>query len=442
MMRRFLTLAVAASCVLIDSQTGALPPIVNGVERLGVLLGLPASTRATFAETTGASSYRNIVRYALGKDATFSTILPEMFEGMQKHKTISLVPQILKHTGASESPVYYLAVSCNAKQAIKVHPWWALATTVLVCPDAYKPDVLSEPSHSGKATHFCEATHSVDHTGTCGCGPYLLFCARDEDQAEKIERAVWYEAIDTVRYVIQNHRPFTDILRMNETVRSDYAELLYARSAWFTDQKFVFPTTLVESSSLRTRREPFEGGLVSTWQYRYYDEAPRINVLLLTYDFLGTALVSRQVSTGPLFAALSDPNLRAHGHIALADTTGCRDCHARLEYGMRAFSNFLGPRDGLHVDNRSSDGLARLYVRDASDLRAEGPATPKWYAEIISKQPEFSAEMMRKVERFILRGRSIDAPLRQKILERFRTDDDFARLLEDVSVAAFGGRDP
>src|SRR6185312_14458156 len=48
---------------------------------------------------------------------------------------------ILKKTDDAD-PIYYAREACDPKTAETVHPWWAMKTTVKICPDSYRPTVF------------------------------------------------------------------------------------------------------------------------------------------------------------------------------------------------------------------------------------------------------------------------------------------------------------
>src|SRR5262249_48304180 len=97
--------------------------------------------------------------------------------------------------------------------------------------------------------------------------------------------------------------------------------------------------------------------------------------------------------------------------------------------------------NGVRFDPKMGfQGTTRLYVHNEKDLRAEGPATPAWYSEAISNQPEFLTCALGKVEEIIYGGFPVPAAVHEPLLNDFRATQDFGALLENALLAwALGG---
>jgi hypothetical protein len=128
-------------------------------------------------------------------------------------------------------------------------------------------------------------------------------------------------------------------------------------------------------------------------------------------------------------------------HLALASAPGCKNCHARLEYGSRAFAGWENAWFGQHYDPALAVGVTdtRFYVRDHTDLRATGPATPAWLGQTVAAQPEFARCIASKVGAFVYEGYPVPLGVQRALITRFRRSGRLEPLLEDAVVArAFG----
>jgi hypothetical protein len=126
----------------------------------------------------------------------------------------------------SGARVYFLRSSCAREQAERVRPWWALSSTIRVCPDAHRPDRLMEPV-SGNRCGGNELAPQL--SGYCGCGPNLVFCARDSGHLTEIRDSLRGEVFSTVEHVVRSGLYVADLFRQNETVRDRNAEFRYRR---------------------------------------------------------------------------------------------------------------------------------------------------------------------------------------------------------------------
>src|SRR5262245_29125110 len=107
------------------------------------------------------------------RDVAPEILIPHLLQGIGIQE-LSMV-LVLDTTGST--PIYRLPLrkKCAEKEAVEVHPWWALDTTVKVCSDSYQPTHLKVVS----TDLFCGAAPREPY---CGCGPNLAFCARDMPQ--------------------------------------------------------------------------------------------------------------------------------------------------------------------------------------------------------------------------------------------------------------------
>jgi hypothetical protein len=105
---------------------------------------------------------------------------------------------------------------------------------------------------------------------------------------------------------------------------------------------------------------------------------------------------------------------------------------------MRAFSGFLSRRDGVRfVPSLQFSGTIPIFVRNAGDLREQGPATPKFIGEAMTRQPEFAACMVKKVEELIYGGYPVPPTVHHELMKGFVRDKNFGKLVEDAVVRRF-----
>src|SRR5262249_31773314 len=160
----------------------------------------------------------------------YDNLLPKLFVLIDKPPDADTARFILREAEIGGKPTLFRDKKCAPKDVTTVKPWWNTQSTVRICKDDYRPTVTTENVINGQPT-FCEAPEAFVEGSTpkCGCGPYLVNCARDAAQGDALSRAYRDEVIRTIQLVIQTRRPFSDILLMNETVRSDLGDYFYAR---------------------------------------------------------------------------------------------------------------------------------------------------------------------------------------------------------------------
>ncbi len=383
--------------------------------------------------TWDAGQIRAFVRSRMQKDAFYDTLLPRMFDVLNRQHLGLLTQRILplRNKTASGKTVYYLDRPCRLDETVEVHPWWGLGSTVTICRKDYRPEELHQ-SKSGSNFAFCDTV--VPRPGsTCRCGKYLLNCAQNEEQVDLLMGEAQAEAIGTMQYVMREHQPFERVLSMKETVRSDYADLFYARSKFYESGVLNLPPQLSEKATLRPRPEEFGGGILSSERYLFFNFGRRVVVAEIWNDFLCSPFQSTDVNTHDLLDAAS-PTLRSDEHMDLTTKIGCKDCHARLEYGIRAYSAFDAYRGTRFERARQFDGVTKFFLHDSTDLRGAGPATPQWVGETIGKQPEFASCIVRRVEEVVFSGTKVPTNLHARLSSRFAEGHDLANLFEDTVV--------
>ncbi len=384
------------------------------------------------------ASFRKFIQQSMNQDGFYTTVLPRLFRGLSRSQ--SPFPFALKHAPVGRREVYWLDGDqpCPSKDVVMVRPWWDIDRPVAVCKDSYAPQITMDTRNPGSGLkQYCEATANDNpDRPVCRCGPNLVNCAADQKQWQRAKEATEDEVVRTIQWVIQNDRPFSEVLTSNATVRTDLGDVFYERNRFFETGRPEFtPIGPDEHRSLRPRDPRFGGGVLTTPLYRFQDEAQRILVALLWNDFLCVPLTSSDVDAHQLMS-LDTGALRSRDHMALASMTGCRDCHARLENGMRAFHTFSSTREGWRLYPEDPNLTMKVYVRSSADMRGEGPANPAWLGSTLAAQPEFTSCMVNRVTRYFYRGTDVPEAAQRRILERFRDGQNFRRLVEDAFVAS------
>ena len=346
-------------------------------------------------------------------------------------------------------PVYYLRKPCRPDEAVAVHPWWALDTEVRVCPDSYQPDHLRQP----ETGWFCGGSNLDPlRSPFCGCGPNLMLCARDEGQLQAIKRGLMDELTATVAHVVEHDLPLASLFTGNETVRGGYSEIFYQR--WEVAQGLragvgdglAFPG----APALAPRAEATPGqhaGLLTSPQILLYGDTPRARMRNAFSDLWCVTPSSVNVSAAQVLG-LGGPNLRdGDGWKKLARMPVCTDCHARLDHGMQFFSGYPSSFVGVVYAPRAPrprpetyTARGHLYGFGHEDLRGEGPLTPRGFAELAVKQPEFGRCMVRDVADHVWGG-DAGPDDRRALLQAFEREGTLRAVMREA-LLRFARRAP
>lgn len=417
----------------------SIQPRVSLAE-LSFVLGMKPQSNRDAATTV--DGYRAWIRARLAE--------PEIY-GTLAEKVTSMGSTSVGVTGFIGGPVksdrgreYYVhdANRCTDKDLVPVRPWWAPQKEILVCKKDYRPDrLIGKLGRTACDVTYGGAIHSVQE---CGCGPNLIFCA-PPDLGSSLSEAMVDEVRDTIRHVVENDRPFGEILTMDQTVRSGKADFWYNRVEFFRTGKFTFPD-LNRPAQLTPRPDYFSGGILSTFPLLYSD-GPRANAATLFADLLCVPLRSAAVHTERVVEVAqhlttNEGDIRAEPVLDLAKTEGCQNCHAKLEYAFIARGQWKANLNGLHLSSGPPRyTTTRFYVRSHNDLRGEGPATLRWFGEAMSKQPEFTSCMTSKVASWLYEGQSAPPEVTSTLRARFEQRQSMKQLIEDAVVARAFGRD-
>ena len=339
---------------------------------------------------------------------------------------------------AGSPPVYFLRQPCEAGAAERVHPWWALDTEVLVCPDAHQPGHLRDPATGW----YCGGANLESARSTfCGCGPNLMNCTRDDAQREVVRRALREELVQTVAYLVERDLPLERLFTMNETVRTGYSELFYQRWQVIQGKRSAVGDfrAFASAGALTPREETDPGqhaGLLTAPHLLLYGDTPRARMRNYFNDMWCVTPASVDVTTEQVLG-LGATDLRdGDGWKKLAVMPVCTECHARLDHGMQFFRGYPSTYVGVVYDaHAAGDGPAgargSLYGQGANDLRGEAPLSPRGFAGLAVKQREFSRCMVRDVTDHVFNGK-ISAEDRTALLAVFEQQGTLRAVMREA----------
>jgi hypothetical protein len=125
-----------------------------------------------------------------------------------------------------------------------IEPWWAPGTTVEVIGEAGNGATSANNRQCAIGQTDIRATYRAGQG--CGCGPNLVFCSRDNSSPDtnplgfhdgdlhfdtSQRRAVSEEPARLFTYIIQNDRPFSDLVTGDYTVVNAMVHHMYHRKA-------------------------------------------------------------------------------------------------------------------------------------------------------------------------------------------------------------------
>lgn len=355
------------------------------------------------------------------------------------------VPRVvMRHFEDEGTRIYTVGKRCTLAESETVHPWWYRGDTIQVCPHAHRPEVRT--TDDGR---MCGATTMLPGGEEgCGCGPRLMWCARDTDHRDQLLRSLRDEIHDTIAYVVNTDLPLEQLFLMNATVRDRSVESLYRRAAVAegADPAILDAKGFRKTPRLAPRDELVEGqhaGILTSAGLAFTSDALR-GVMREYYDFLWCARTSSSGVTTERVLGLGVVDLRVgDGWQQLASMDICTDCHARLDYGMQFFRGY--PSSTMGVDFRASNALSGsgpLYGAHIGDPRGVDQLSPQGFARIVLTQPEFGACMAQKVTDHVLGDRA-SADDRDAVLLAFQDEHTYKAMMRTALLRyADHARDP
>lgn len=428
--QRIVLLAVAVSTVVVVGACSKKSPErtapVQLVSDLAVFATGEAPDEASLATTSQAlaSGSLTMERYVDGllkqkMGARLAKDLVVSPSDTLKDRHPIAVHSVLKKSKVDGATIYHLRGKCSASEAVSVKPWWS-DDDVMICKDSYRPEVKGD-AHG----RTCGSSLLAPKDSECGCGPRLIYCARDNDHYKDIQEAILDELVQTSGYVVNEDKPIEELFTMNGSVRGRMGEFVYRRARIAAGE----PETLVpvvdfdKKASLQPRYEQVPGqqaGVLSMPIMTYASDALR-GVMRNYSEYLWCAGVASSRVTTESVMALKVVDLRVgDGWRQLASMEVCTDCHARLDYGMQFFWGY--PSSTMGVDFRPKDviaGKGKLYMNDIDDERGEDDLTPAGFARLAVAQPEFGKCMTRKVVDHVFNGTETAADYKA-VLDSFK----------------------
>jgi hypothetical protein len=309
-MSRMAILLVALACACHDPAPAPTPPdprlstslaLVDDLSRLALGDGLEARERRRRAEalTAGTLAPEQLIDELLedprlgelaalllfhdpyAGDPPFGTAL--------QPRPLGELPGYHRGLGRPDEVVYTLRGPCAADSVERVSPWWEPRGTVLVCPDAHRPDVLV--AEGGR--YQCGARMLDPHRSpVCGCGPHLAQCARDTRHLAELYDSAKRELLDTVAYTINHDEPLARVFLRQDTVRELPTELLDRRwrlmAGTPVDLSDLPAWAAASAHRPAPRHEAFPGhhaGVLTTPYWQLHVDSPR-TVASRTYEVL------------------------------------------------------------------------------------------------------------------------------------------------------------
>jgi hypothetical protein len=370
-------------------------------------LSMLATTRP--AGATSPTSVEAFVDELLARPELGEEVAPRLVVGPGAMNTSAELSDfwVLKKTDSTLGPVYYLREPCSPAKAEKVHPWWDLASTVLVCPDSHQPTRLV-----GEKGWRC-GSHAMNpmRSDYCGCGPNLATCQRDRAQYDELVQSLQREVRATVADVVRRDLPLERVFSRQETVRDRMAETAYQRWRVLAGEIAQMPdlSAWPKDGVLAPRVESFEGqhaGVLTTPQMVMNSDVPRARLRDLYAIMWCQDPGSINVETETILS-LGATDLRlGDGWRKLAAMPVCTNCHARLDYGMQFFPGFptMYNAPGPVPVPASATADGPFYGRDIDDLRATTKRTPRDFMRVAVKQREFEQCMVRRVTDHVFGG--------------------------------------
>lgn len=113
---------------------------------------------------------------------------------------------------------------CRREETVKVSPWWDRNQTIAVC--AASASTKTTAKVAGK-TLRCDSDEG-QRSGQCGCGPHLVHCYVDSIKKPTID-SMKDEMAEFAMSVVQEDRPYTDVLTADWTMLDGKLEVFYAK---------------------------------------------------------------------------------------------------------------------------------------------------------------------------------------------------------------------
>lgn len=390
-----------------------------------------------------AGRIRAFVADRMKQTAFYDNVGPEFTFPAGPGASVAPIARVLQRDAKLD--YYYLSEPCKPKEQVSVVPWWDTGTKVKICASDYRPEIVSYDENG--ITRWCEAVATSfqrSFGSPCRCGANLIHCSPSMELQDNVLRAFGEEQVRTFEHVVRSGLPYSSLLTMAETVRSDLADYFYARIEFLRTGKLVYPKPQENSVRLRPRPEHFNAGLLTTWPPLMTDDSTRTRVASLWNVSFCFTMKSANVKAGEMFDAIhaneksaTSGNYRHHVRMELASTDGCETCHRILEYGSLALQAYPIHVHGSRYDPaRAFNGTTKLFM-DGEDPRTEGPATIEWFAKAISEQPEFYQCTVDAMLNLVYDGYEPPQDVRETLGAEFARSQDFGSVFAEAIVSRY-----
>jgi hypothetical protein len=439
-------LVFATTFVVAGGDTSKAAPRGRYVEWLEVALG---GRQSSLPKTATEDEVRGFVRARLADDAFYPRVLPRLFDVLQPRwmAGTGFLPLMLKSAPFRGELCYFLEKPCRDGEVLRVGAWWNGGQPVWIAREAYANDASVRLPDGGVT--YCDskpaAVLAMLNAGPhCVCGPFLTNCAPSMEVQSTLTREVLEEPVNTVRYVIQSKLPFSSILTLEGSVRGSFADLFYARNELLSDRPFDMSRPDEHAApALRSRPPQYGGGILTTPEVMFWDDAKRRVVAEIWEDLLCDPLHSNRAAESHVLLSLGGKSaeIRRDVRTDLATNPACLDCHVVLENGLKATAAASAAFNGMrYLDRDIRPGTFDLFVGTRDSPRTTGRANYAGLGAAIAAQPEFRECVVRKVTELVYAGHTIEPEVYRELVKRFAERQDFAQLFEDAVVHAWAAR--
>jgi hypothetical protein len=393
-----------------------------------------------------------VARLLVGDDKSaehaLGILLPQ-FGSLANVPYVALLGGVLsKFKDASGREIHYLeppfgpAKPCDAKDAVKVRPWWDTGSEIWVCPSAYRPDKLVHDDGI-----FCPNPTSATLHEDCGCGPYMMLCFQSEEQRHALRVGLFAELMRTVKHNVESDAALTELFTQNATFRDPMAELYERRHAvaYGKDPDEVFRDygDWPREGRMAPRKELFDGqhaGLLTTPPLLRALPAPRERMQVYADNLWCLPPRSVKVETSAVLELPTEFRVLHEEGFQIAHMEGCETCHARIDYSLPFFRSysflaFFPPQPGRKGLDQQNQPMGKIYIDGLNDFRGEAPANPHGYGSMAVKVPEFRQCMSKRIVDQVF-GESAAPGDYQAVQERF-TDAASYRALLMIAATRF-----
>ena len=426
-----------------------LPDLVDELAKLTTAAPFPEDERDRLVAdiADGRLTLSGLIDDLLAREELAAEVAPRVLLGYLHIRPFAYYLPTLKQEAIAGQDTYFLRGACEPAQVEKVHPWWDMASTVRVCADSHQPRVRDDGKNP------CTGINSA-FTGRCGCGPNLIYCAKDASQESLIRKSILDESRHTIAHVVRNDMPLQTIFTANETFRNGYAEHGYVRARMWSGQLDTSPdlSKWSETGKWAPREEMWPGqhsGILTGHHLAYMSSGPRDRMRLLYDRAWCIPPTSFGVSVEQFQRITGDARSTREGERwqELARTPGCTSCHARMDHGMQFFAGYPSVWISAGADpsrSRHADGMGPLYGRDIDDPRGQDELTPRGFGRRLVAESEFKMCMATRVASHVF-GDTLSPDERDAIAHVSAADPRFKSILRQtlaLLVARYQNENP